>query len=277
MMRVPDKLRQKGKYWTHGVQLVGPGCARVSPGCDHCWALAARDRFDGGLNFTRFMPQRLKRLAVGGKPKVFSIWNDLFHPAVSADQIQSVYATMAPRPQHSYMVLTKRPERVAEVCASHEIPMPGHTWLGTTAEFQGYADQRIPLLLATKARKRFVSLEPLLGPLDLRLKRWVCTQCGDWTAGSILDDDNHCACDFYVEERVNNSLDWVIVGCETGPGRRACDLAWIESIVTQCQGANVPVWVKSVNVDGKVINDFDALPESVRVREMPTSRKGQHK
>lgn len=254
-----DKLRKKGKYWTHGVEIV-TGCTRVSPGCDRCWSLEKDRRFFKTKFKPRFYPGDIARLRTTArmKPRVFSLWNDLFHEAVKDDQIQSTYEMMALYPKNTYLILTKRPERAREfflACksfAQYESPRCSNLWLGVSAENQQYVDQRIPLLLETPSARRFVSLEPMLGQINI-----------PWTwlrhPYDMADGANSA----------RHRIHWVIVGCETGPGRRPCDLEWIEAVIENCHNRDVPVWVKSVNVDGKVVSDFDRLPESVRVREMP--------
>lgn len=283
-MDIPEKLRKKGKYWTHGVNLV-QGCTRVSPGCDNCWALAAAERFGTDPDCVRFREDRLHRFDVGGIPKVFSIWDDLFHDGVAFEKILSFMGHVIAAPWHEFMVLTKRPGRMCEffewwmkestrcgyldlqigmaidvlgaidLRAANEwylmycdqsdrgrcdspVPWPiPHLWMGVTAENQEWAYKRIQPLLKTRTARRFVSLEPLLGPVDL---------------SAFL-----------------TYLHWVVVGCETGPQKRACDLEWIRDVVERCQDHAVPVWVKAVNIEGRVVRDFDELPEAVRVREVP--------
>jgi protein gp37 len=122
-------------------------------------------------------------------------------------------------------------------------------WLGITAENQARLSERLPHLLKVPGN-RFLSLEPLLGEIDLFDDEFTQT-------GRALFPSGY------------NPFDWVIVGCETGPGRRECKIEWIESVVDQCKEAGVPCWVKAVEVNGKLIKKFDDLPASVRVRELP--------
>jgi protein gp37 len=113
-------------------------------------------------------------------------------------------------------------------------PLP-NVWLGVSVENQHFADERIPLLLQTPAAVRFISAEPLLGPVDL----------GRWTTGcrSAAGHDDCVACG--MGKRLDG-LDWVIVGGESGPGSRPFDLAWARSIVQQCRAAGVACFVKQL-------------------------------
>ncbi|MDD4986680.1 MAG: DUF5131 family protein, partial [Dehalococcoidales bacterium] len=147
-------------------------------------------------------------------------------------------------------------------------------WLGVTAENQEQADKRIPLLLQTPAAHRFVSIEPMLGTVDLEqyLIQWQCPECKEWNYGSSFCDA--CGMDQWenLDDAKNRGLDWVIVGCETGPGRRLMSLDWVRSIRDQCQAAGVPLWIKGLQdalVNGKVIDDMAEWPEDLRIRQLP--------
>ena len=119
---------------------------------------------------------------------------------------------MKATPRHTYQVLTKRPDRMFEYAKSNQT-LP-NVWLGVTVENQQAANDRIPLLLQCPAALRFLSCEPLIAPV------WIAP---------------------YV-----NCLDWVIIGGESGPGARGCDLAWIDAIAQNCIDKNVPVFVKQL-------------------------------
>lgn len=208
--------------------------------------------------------------------------SDLFHPAVPFDFIGRVFGTMALAPRHTFQVLTKRPERAEEILAvlnpqavwdagrtlaalhgahprdkPREVwPLP-NVWLGTSVEDQEAADERIPALLRSPAAVRFLSCEPLLGPVDL---------------------------DAWVYE---GDLDWVIVGGESGPGARDCALSDVRAVVEQCQAAGVAVFVKQLGArpvwGDSVVDmhfamrgdrdpkggDISQFPEDLRVREFP--------
>lgn len=236
------------------------GCSIVSPGCVNCYAMKHAHRFSGpgkpyeGLTKqTKAGPQWTGkvRLVVDAlleplswrKPRrVFvNSMSDLFHEAVPDVFIERVFSVMALAERHTFQVLTKRPgrmadwfrarrfdvkgyailqtENVGECLYAHPWPLP-NVWLGVSCENQQTADERIPLLLQTPAAVRFVSAEPLLGPIDFH--------------SPVLEVDS------------DDYIDWVIVGGESGSGARPMDVAWARSIVRQCQAAQVPVFVKQL-------------------------------
>ncbi|HMR51236.1 MAG TPA: phage Gp37/Gp68 family protein [Amaricoccus sp.] len=199
---------------------------------------------------------------------------DLFHEAVPDEWIDRVFAVMALAPQHVFQVLTKRPERarwyltrimegengsedIADAavrvtgspCAAHVEdsvwPLP-NVWLGTSVEDQATADERIPHLLATPAAVRFLSAEPLLGPVDLTQ---VPNDLGMAEAQPWLNALGGYAWDAappdYVDTcSIGTRLDWVIVGGESGPAARPMHPDWARSLRDQCQAAGVPFFFK---------------------------------
>lgn len=288
--------------WTNETWNPTTGCDRVSPGCDNCYALTLAKRLkamgqakyqtDGnpvtsgpGFGITTHTDALTEPLRWKKPRKVFvNSMSDLFHARVPRDFLAQVFAVMAATPQHTYQILTKRPERAARIltdrctCGSwhpngehfrssmewaatahsptyvpgleHGIyhrsgwPLP-NVWLGTSVEDQTRADQRVPALANTPAAVRFLSCEPLLGPVDV----------SDWL-GTDIDEPG---------------IGWVIVGGESGRGARPMDIAWAESLVQQCQAADVPVFVKQLGIraGGKAHHDIDTFPEALRVREFP--------
>ncbi len=244
--------KQDGKYWNEGITLV-EGCTKVSPGCDNCWSESMAKRFkkEPRANFEGSIvchPERLARFNAK-KPTVWSIWNDLFHPSVPFEWINEVWWKMSVTRQSTFLLLTKRPERVVDYW-KHRVSI-GFTdgyrdniWIGTTCENQKYADERIPQLLQIPAAVRFLSLEPLLSSIDMNRNYYEGRWWGDM-------------------------LHLVIVGAETGSNRRPCKLEWVIDIVNQCLAAGVKVWVKQVYVNGQKVTKFDELPPEVRYRQMP--------
>jgi protein gp37 len=172
--------------------------------------------------------------------------SDLFHEDVPAKFIGDVWTIMNLCQQHIFLILTKRPQRMLEVvpCFGYYLP---NVWMGVSVEDQETADERIPLLLQTPAAKRIVSCEPLLGPVDLA--EWISL----WG----------CGCDG------SGTIDWVIVGGESGPGARPMRLEWAESLVTQCQNVGIPVFVKQLGGFPDKRNRIEEWPENLRVREWP--------
>ena len=258
--------------WTEDTWNPVIGCTPVSEGCRNCYA--AGDALRMGYNprtayyegiatrtatgravFTglvKCLEDRLDQPSKWRDPRLVFVnsMSDLFHRDVPGSFIRRVFDTMAECPRHTFQVLTKRPERMLELLSAHT-PLP-NVWIGVSAEDQGAADHRIPLLLRTPAAVRFVSAEPLIGPVDLT----------PYLGG----------------------LGWVIVGGESGSRARPCDPAWLRNVVRQCAGAAVPCFVKQVGTRPVGIRVTDPKggdptewPEDLRVREWPeaTAVKGE--
>lgn len=171
-----------------------------------------------------------------------------------------------------WLLLTKRPENAAEMLASmfrtyDSARWPQNIWLGTTVENQEQADRRIPILLNTPAPLRWLSMEPLLGPVDL----------SDYLKASWMPDRIVKPGSVPVEYMPVVGVDWVIVGGESGSKARPCDLDWIRWIVDQCRNRSVPVFVKQLGTvwarENGATNshggDPDEWPEDLRIREFP--------
>lgn len=300
--------------WTNATWNPIRGCSRVSQGCVNCYAEVMAARFNGpgqwgeGLaeivtrpdgskdhrwtgtlvqapEATLLAPLRWRR-----PRRIFvNSTSDLFHEAVPDDWIDHTFAVMALAPQHTFQILTKRPERMrayfasrtdgdpwAEACdhiadlrqmAEHpaileptDMPLP-NVWLGTSAEDQAAADARIPHLLATPAAVRFVSVEPMLGPVDLTLIP------GREVAPGITHGMNALT-GIDGDGAVGPRLDWVICGGESGPGARPMHPDWARALRDQCAGARVPFFFKQwgawgpcdhldEEIDGAMFGCFD--------------------
>jgi protein gp37 len=202
--------------------------------------------------------------------------SDLFHEAVPFEFISKVFDVIW-KTNHAYLILTKRPEITAkylEWSKANEPPKVAdqdgnkrpNIWLGVTVENQKRADERIPILLQIPAAKRFVSLEPMLGPVFLPLQMNSCGDCGEKTMSS---GNTQTGCRACGDTRTYTKLDRVIIGCESGPKRRPCNLDDVRSLVSQCKEAQVPCFVKQLSINGKVSRDMSEWPEDLRVRERP--------
>jgi protein gp37 len=186
---------------------------------------------------------------------------DLFHARVPDDFIARVFATMAAAPQHTYQVLTKRPGRMARLLGSDAFAQavfdhsaaahgatsltwpPPNLWLGTSVEDQQRANQRIPSLLAAPAAIRFLSCEPLLGPIDLT--PWLPCHCPDDPA-SMPVGCAECAHPDNLRLGPDHATtpDWVIAGGESGPDHRPVDPDWVRSLRDQAAAAGVAFFFK---------------------------------
>lgn len=205
--------------WTDSTWNPVSGCTPASPGCDNCYARGIGQRFHGGFD-VKCHEDRLEIPLRWKTPRQVFLCSmgDLFHEEVPDSFIERVFYTMAQCQQHTFQVLTKRPERMLDFFSTHETPWPeplGHVWLGVTAENQEMADRRIPLLLQTPAAVRFVSVEPMLGAVSLA--RWLDVSWIDLPGGK------HCT------ENIGPGpeLDWVIVGGESGPKARPMHPDWV--------------------------------------------------
>ena len=218
------------------------GCSKISTGCRNCYAERMARRLAGRYGYPKaphhfdvtLHPDRLDQPLHWKKPRTVFVcsMSDLWHDDVAEQFIWRVLKVTRDAPQHIYQILTKRPGRMAPVMrecyarlraaygSKAEEPQR-NLWLGITAENQATADKRIPILLQTPAAVRFVSCEPLLGPIDLHVKRKV---------GGVVYD--------YI------GLDWVIVGGESGPGARPMNPQWARDIRDRCQATGVPFFFK---------------------------------
>ncbi|MFA5650702.1 MAG: DUF5131 family protein, partial [Proteiniphilum sp.] len=164
------------------------------------------------------------------KPRMVFVCSmgDLFHEDVPYEWIYEVFRVMEQCPQHTFQLLTKRPEKMLKaingVVTGYEIEHRKHIWLGVTAENQQRADERIPILLQIPAAVRFVSVEPMLSKVDL--SSWL----------------PHCLDFSYTTDP--GRLDWVIVGGETGSGARLMESDWARSLREQCTDSEVPFFFK---------------------------------
>ena len=175
--------------WTDATWNPVSGCTKVSTGCKFCYAERVSKRM--GQEFTKITlhPNRLKTPVHWRKARRIFVcsMSDLFHKDVPDHFLDKVWAIMYQTPEHTYQVLTKRPERMREYVQSIGMKNTEHIWLGVSCENQEQADKRIPLLLQTPAAVRFVSLEPLLGPIDL---------------SRLLHHSIHCATHFRMNQKI---------------------------------------------------------------------------
>jgi protein gp37 len=277
-MKPKPERAARGLYWDRAWSLV-ENCTPVSRGCDHCWSRAMGGRFgrpwDGKT--VRFREDRIEIPFQVKRPTIFTLWNDLFHEAVTDAQIAHALEVVQRTPRHLFLVLTKRPERVAEnFQVVGRVRGPTNVWIGTSVEDQAAADERIPRLLQVPAALRFVSYEPALGPVDfgrwLRIA-WRCSGCGNYfpnpwkkTCPSCGRGDYWCGSHEFnpPSGQVGSGIGWLIAGGETGPGARECDPCWLWHASEQCLAAGVPFWFKSYGPSEK-----HQVPNYCERREFP--------
>ncbi|NEO85501.1 MAG: phage Gp37/Gp68 family protein [Spirulina sp. SIO3F2] len=280
--------------WTNQTWNPVVGCSKTSPGCAECYAILMAHRLEamagnldnpGRLEYYKGLTQKLPsgRIEWTGEVKFVeealqiplqrkksqtyfvNSMSDLFHDTVTDKELDQIFAVMALTPQHTYQVLTKRPERMHDYCtnAKHQIieectrrivsgslsqqqkitaisiwadtrphyPLP-NIWLGVTTEDQRTVNERIPLLLQTPAVIRFLSCEPLLEKIDIE-----SIQGALW----LYDDE------YGTGQRIKaNGIDQVIIGGESGPRAKPCHVEWLQDLVAQCRDAGVAVFVKQL-------------------------------
>ncbi len=214
--------------WTDMTWNPVTGCSKVSQGCKHCYAerMAHRLQAMGNLRYQRGFAVTLHEDLVDAplrwkRPRLVFVnsMSDLFHDAVPLAFIQRIFATMRNAPQHIFQILTKRSARLLEV--AKDLPWPENVWMGVSVEnaqaaFRAHDLQHVP------AHVRFLSCEPLIGPLDT-------LPLGE--------------------------IHWVIVGGESGPGARPIHPAWVESLLGQCRSAGIPFFFKQWGGARKKPND----------------------
>lgn len=245
------------------------GCSKISPGCKNCYAekmayrlrcMALKDIADGKNPGRKRhyidavdeqgrwtgklipVPEALADPFGWRKPRrVFvNSMSDLFHESLDDHfifQVLDICHQTSITLGHTFQILTKRAQRMYEIVCRwiDEDPMPDGIWLGVSVENQEQADARIPWLLKTPAAVRFLSCEPLLGPIDL--------------SGCLtLEPDRDGSPRYNPRHETGPMPDWVIVGGESGPKARRCDVAWIRRIVRQCKAA-VPCFVKQLGAN----------------------------
>jgi protein gp37 len=297
-----------GIEWTDATWNPIRGCTRVSEGCRNCYAETQAARFSGpgmpyeglaertskGPRWTgkvMFVESALDQPLRWARPrKIFvNSMSDLFHESIPDEWIDRIFAVMALARQHTFQVLTKRPERMRKylstprwhiwsakgrtmaparwqalpaIMGGDKTPVP-NVHLGVSVEDQATADQRISVLLATPGAVRFISAEPLLGPVDasyyLRKRLWVEGSPGEErTLSPVLG--------------MGKRIDWVIVGGESGPGARvwpsfedAC-----RSLRDQCAEAGVPFFMKQMQGVRKAA--MPPIPQDLMIRQFPEIR-----
>ena len=232
--------------WTHHTFNPWWGCIKVSPACDNCyaelwakrmghqlWGKHSPRRFFGEAHWREPIAWNQEAKTTGQRERVFcASMADVFERRadLNAERLR-LWKLIETTPHLDWLLLTKRPQNI-ERLVPWRSDWPANVWLGTTVENQRLAEKRLPFLLEIPAAVRFLSCEPLLGPLDLN----------DW-----FHKDN-----FYP-------IDWIIAGGESGPGCRPMHPDWVRSLLNQCQSFGVPFhfkqwgqWVPAELVDGAI-------------------------
>lgn len=268
--------------WTHNTFNPWVGCSKISPACDHCYAESWAKRSGlvtwGGerrrtsdANWRKPLKWNAAAAEHGVRRRVFcASLADVFDNQAPTEWRIDLFRLIEMTPHLDWLLLTKRIGNAAVMLPWTDTPWR-NVWLGATVANQEEADRDIPKLLATPARVRFLSCEPLLESISFA-GRWV----------EHPDPARH--------ENWLEAIDWVILGGESGPGARPCALGWFKDIVRQCKAVGTSVFVKQLgarptNREGHPCphihqhkgNDMAEWPEDLRIREFPTSvyRAGQ--
>lgn len=299
---------KSGIEWTEATWNPATGCTKVSLGCRFCYAKhKAWPRLSKnpvgvytGRKFedVQVHPERLDQPLRWTKPRMIFVnsMSDLFHEAIPRTFIEDVFAIMALASRHTFQVLTKRPERMARLlnssgfwlavqyrieqtavkdwCDVEGRPLP-NVWLGTSVENQETADERIPLLLDTPAAVRWLSVEPMLGPVSLA--PWehsamgdVCGHCEGYRgrgSGPDIEDCGVCDGSGLAGDPL---IHWVVCGGESGTKARPMQALWAQNLRTDCMEAEVPFFMKQGSqANWPNYHDFDSFPAELQVREYP--------
>lgn len=239
--------------WTNSTWNPSTGCERVSPGCDNCYALRFAERFRGvpGHYFERGFDVQLRenmlhKPGAWKKPRFIFVnsMSDLFHRAIPDAYLARVFDVMEHVDRHVYQVLTKRPERMVRFIRERygDDQVPSHIWLGTSVESNATA-WRAVMLRKINAEIRFLSVEPMLGPID----------------AVPLD-----------------GIAWVIVGGESGPGRRPIEGQWVRDVRDRCIGNGIAFFFKQWHKarTGRTLDDrtWDDMPTASHHRTTAGAR-----
>lgn len=276
------------------------GCQKAGPGCDNCYAETRNARFAGGtaINWGPGAPRRRTSASNWALPER---WNaqadafmaqhgrrqrvfcaslaDVFDNAVDREWRDDLATLILNTPDLDWLLLTKRIGNAGAMLGQMFLDgPPDNLWLGATIVNQPEADRDIPKLLAVPAAKRFLSMEPLLGQVDLRLptRTWTnsrgCATCDHCCNGDRCDDPTHfsrgrpdwaphCRCPYCRGTGKGMPIDWIIVGGESGPGARPMHPDWARSLRDQCKAAGVPFlfkqwgeWIDDFNIDAAALH-----------------------
>lgn len=312
--------------WTEVTWNPVTGCDPVSAGCDNCYAATIAKRFAGTKAQVTLQPERLDQPLRWRKPRTVFLDSmfDLFHKDVPDSYIVEVFAVMALTPQHTYQVLTKRHGRMRALLRTGEFWYQvgrkarhlgyaydqaanylgggqniydttewehrrhlDNVWLGVSVENQEWADTRIPALLDTPASVRFLSCEPLIGPVDLAAwmphgrARWECQGRHRFYSGAALEICPSCQrVGYWCGSHVGNGrpngqpIDWVIVGGESGPRSRPMNPDWARAVRDRCVAAGVPYFFKQWGEWAPVGFGFGAFKPPERLVGEPVDERG---
>lgn len=250
--------------WAEEVWNPVTGCTKISPACDNCYAEKMAIRLRGRYGYPQDEPfkvtlheNRLTEPLAWRKPRIIFVCSmaDLFHHAVPFAYIKKVWRVMAAAAAngHTFLILTKRPQRMLDFLLYYAIKPLHNVWLGTTIENQPMANKRVPLLLQCPAVKHFVSYEPALGPLVFK-QEWLTPEINE-------------AFKQYIGGQIG-FINWVIAGGESGHKARPAHPVWFRTVRDQCEAAGVPFMFKQWGTyrPAKTVKEATLYPRIVTTR-----------
>ena len=239
------------KYWDKPWNPI-IGCKPCSPACEHCYAAAMMRRYGQSFephnaSHAHKFPPRKGVVFCGNMTDLFGEWVPIkanFRMLSVMWHHPNPHGGPVPNPA-TYLWLTKRIDRMCDVLNSYtQCP---NAYFGFTAENQEWYEKRLEPFLESfpKWANAWISAEPLLGRLGI----------------------------MFQNPAIMEKIRWLVVGCESGPNRRPCKIEWVESIVEQCRAANVPVFVKQLDIGGECERDISKFPEHLRIRQVPWAKE----
>lgn len=241
--------------WTDSTWNPVTGCTKISPGCKHCYAETFAERWRGVVGHPyeqgfdlRLWPERIELPLTWKKPRTIFVnsMSDLFHDKVPTDFIKRVFSTMNDAHWHTFQILTKRADRLAELAG--QLMWPQNVWMGVSVEGEQYLP-RIDRLRKVPSAVRFISFEPLLGPIG---------------KANLV------------------GIDWAIVGGESGPGARPIQIEWIREIRDLCLKKKVAFFFKQwggvqKSKAGRILDGrtWDQMPVKKKKQKVSTKPVGQ--
>lgn len=255
--------------WTENSWNPWHGCKKVSPGCKYCYMYRDKEKYGQDPTIVVRSKTKFNDPLKWKEPKmIFTCsWSDWFIDEADGWRDEA-WAIIKATPQHTYQILTKRPERIKDHLPADWGEGYPNVWLGVSVENQEIMHARVWSLVHVPAKVRFISAEPLLGMIDFGLDAYI-------------DEGNEKS-----YEQIKDRIDWIIVGGESGNDTgnylyRACNLRWIASIVSQCRESDVPVFVKQLGtflskemkLSDRHGGNIEEFPESIRIRQFPNTVK----
>ena len=295
--------------WAERVWNPITGCTKVSEGCRNCYAARMARRLAGRCGYPEaphhfdvtLHPGRLKEPLCWKKPSVIFVCSmgDLFHERVMTSMQLAIMDTMAKASQHTFVVLTKRPQNMVNTikwwCQEANGPLPDNIWLGVTVEDQETADERIPQLLQIPVAHYWVSYEPALGPVDLAgpLNGYPVER-GGWhyvshemamDAGDLSLEGERYEYEEHWDQQYQ-PIEFVVAGGESGPGARPAHPDWFKSVRDQCGAAELPFmfkawgeWIPRPDIErkpqGSLLKDWRIWTDDVVMERVGKKRAGR--